>query len=92
MAKVVGLEDLLKSEKFGDEVKKLDFEQSMKLLEELVSGVERGSLPLEKAILSYEKGVGLVEHIRGLLSGAEEKLKVLKQNSDKSFSVAEKKV
>lgn len=55
----------------------LAFEDGLKLLEELVSKVETGSLPLESAILSYERGVALVARLRELLSGAEQKIKLL---------------
>jgi|GEM_PF-1429805 len=57
----------------------ISFEEGLKLLEELVAGVESGSLPLDKAILSYEKGVALIAHLRALLSGAEQKLRVLQK-------------
>ena len=77
MAKVT-LEQLLEGLKDKD-LKKLTFEQGLELLGELVSGVESGSLPLDTAIVSYERGVQLVGHLRSLLAGAEEKLRVLKQ-------------
>ncbi len=76
MAEGISLKDLL-DEKKGKNVTTLSFEQGLKLLDELVSSVESGTLPLDKAVLSYEKGVQLVNHLRGLLGGAEEKLKVL---------------
>ncbi|NDC37731.1 MAG: exodeoxyribonuclease VII small subunit [Proteobacteria bacterium] len=55
----------------------LSFEDGLKLLDELVQKVESGALPLETAIHSYEKGAKLIERLRGLLSGAEEKLELL---------------
>lgn len=78
MAKNITLKDLLDEtgeKKFDD----VSFEQGLKVLEELVSSVESTALPLEKAVLSYERGVLLVAHLRKLLSGAEEKLKILKE-------------
>ncbi len=74
------LEKFLSSEA-ADVVSKLPFERGLKLLEELVSKVESGTLPLEQAIQAYEKGAALVGKLRGQLSGAEEKLKVLKGGS-----------
>ena len=74
----VTLKDLL-DEKKGKRVSDLSFEECLKLLEELVQSVETGQLPLDKAMLSYEKGVELVNQLRTLISGAEEKLKILQQ-------------
>lgn len=78
MSETVTLKDFLDGKK-EKALAGLSFEQAIKLLEELVSGVESGTLPLDKAILSYEKGVNLVTHLRSLLAGAEEKLKVLQK-------------
>ena len=60
-------------------VAKLPFEAGLKLLEQLVATVEGGSLPLEQAIVAYERGATLVVHLRGLLTGAEEKLRILQR-------------
>jgi len=84
MAKELSLKDLLTKENAEELVKDLDFEQGLKLLEELVEKVESGSLPLEKAVASYERGVALVERLRNLLSGAEERLKVLEVGTKKT--------
>lgn len=76
--------EVLLSEKEKDLEKRLgelSFEGGLKLLEELVTRVESGTLPLEQAILSYERGVSLVAKLRGLLAGAEEKLKVLNKSA-----------
>ncbi len=76
-SKQITLVELLKSEDPGSIIKDLSFEAGLKLLEELVAKVEAGSLPLDQAISSYEKGAKVIEQLRALLSGAEEKLKVL---------------
>ena len=73
------LNDLLAMDDVDKGLKEVGFEQGLKLLEELVTKVETGALPLDKAVLSYEKGVGLIQKLRGLLSGAEEKLRELKR-------------
>ena len=75
--KTVTLEALLKGEVGAPEIQALKFEQALALLEEVVSSVESGALPLDQAIGSYEQGTQLVQHLRKLLSGAEEKLRVL---------------
>jgi exodeoxyribonuclease VII small subunit len=76
---VVTLETLLSGEVSEEQVHGLSFEQALKLLEEVVTSVESGSLPLDRAIGSYEHGTVLIKHLRKLLSGAEEKLRVLNQ-------------
>jgi len=77
----LSIEQLLSDEKVAEKLKGLSFEQALKLLEELVGSVESGTLPLERSITSYERGVALVDHLRGILSGAEEKLKVLQKGA-----------
>jgi exodeoxyribonuclease VII small subunit len=76
---LVTLEALLSGEVSESQVGALSFEQALKLLEEVVTSVESGSLPLDRAIGSYEHGTALIKHLRQLLSGAEEKLRVLNQ-------------
>ena len=76
---VVTLEALISGEVSEEQVNGLTFEQALKLLEEVVTSVESGSLPLDRAIGSYEHGSSLIKHLRKLLSGAEEKLRVLNQ-------------
>ena len=79
MKKSITVKDLF-SEKFGkEEISSLRFEQGLKLLEELVQSVEQGELSLDDAMTSYEKGALIIEQLRAQLSGAEEKLKVLKK-------------
>ncbi len=75
----VTLEALVSGEVSEAQVDALSFEQALKLLEEVVTSVEGGTLPLDRAIGSYEHGTALIKHLRKLLSGAEEKLRVLNQ-------------
>ena len=84
MEKTVTLKDLMTDPDFSGKLKELSYENGVKILEELVEKVESGGLPLEKAISAYEKGVELVRQLRSLLSGAEEKLKLLQKNGKTS--------
>ena len=77
MAKLT-LKALLSASDVKKKVKDLSFENGMELLEELVEKVETGSLALDQAISSYERGVLLVEALRNQLQGAEAKLEKLK--------------
>jgi exodeoxyribonuclease VII small subunit len=79
MAKEITLDGLLAGSVTSEDVTKCSFEVALRLLEEVVTSVEAGNLPLDKSIGSYEKGTLLVKHLRTLLSGAEEKLRVLQQ-------------
>lgn len=77
----ITIESLLSDKVTQEQISAATFEEGIKLLEEVVGAVELGALPLEKAIGAYEKGSLLVNHLRKLLSGAEEKLKVLQSGS-----------
>lgn len=77
MAKSVTLKELLATDDTQPLLTELSFEDGLKLLDELVQKVESGALPLETAIHSYEKGAKLIERLRTLLAGAEEKLELL---------------
>jgi len=79
MVKKISIEDILEKDGLDEKLADLSFEDGLRLLDELVQKVETGSLALDKAIVSYERGVALIEKLRGLLSGAEEKLKVLQR-------------
>ncbi len=69
-----------------DEIKKLNFEEGLKKLEELVTHLDDGDLSLEESISYYEIGIKLKSHCEKLLKTAE--LKILKV-SDKEKIVTE---
>jgi exodeoxyribonuclease VII small subunit len=54
-----------------------DFEASLKRLEEIVEHLEKGDIPLEKALDLYEEGIVLSKTCGELLSKAEMKLQRL---------------
>ena len=49
----------------------LTFEQKMQQLEAIVSQLERGDVPLEKALTQFEKGVKLSADLKKTLDQAE---------------------
>ena len=57
--------------------KKLDFEGSMARLEEIVSLLERGDAPLEKAMALFEEGAKLLRECTKQLDEAEQKVTLL---------------
>jgi exodeoxyribonuclease VII small subunit len=59
------------------ESKTPDFEQALAELEGLVERLERGDLPLEEALKTFERGVELTRHCQGSLKAAQQKVEIL---------------
>ena len=57
--------------------KKLDFEQSMARLEEIVGLLERGDAPLDEAMALFEEGAKLMRECTKRLDQAEQKVTLL---------------
>lgn len=53
------------------------FEQSMAELEQLVSQLEQGDLPLDQALAHFERGIQLTRQCQQQLEQAEQKVQVL---------------
>jgi exodeoxyribonuclease VII small subunit len=53
------------------------FEQSMAELEQLVSQLEQGDLPLDQALTHFERGIQLTRQCQQELEQAEQRVKVL---------------
>jgi exodeoxyribonuclease VII small subunit len=70
-----------------------DFEQALAELEALVARLERGDLPLDEALKTFERGVELTRHCQGALKAAQQRVEILlKRNGHteaEPFSVAE---
>ena len=62
--------------------KKLDFEQAMARLEEIVTALERGDAPLEEALKLFEEGAGLMKQCSAALDKAEQKVSKLLAGPD----------
>jgi exodeoxyribonuclease VII small subunit len=54
-----------------------DFERSLSELESLVERLERGDLPLEEALKTFERGVELTRHCQSSLKAAQQKVEIL---------------
>ena len=54
--------------------KKMDFEQALLRLEEIVTLLERGEAPLEQSLALFEEGSKLLRQCTGLLDKAEQKV------------------
>ena len=53
----------------------MTFEEDMKALEEIVTRLERGDVPLEESLKLYQKGKQMAKFLEERLSEAEEKVK-----------------
>ena len=63
-------------------VNEMSFEQAMAELEQVVSQLESGDVPLEDSIRLYEKGAALKEHCQKKLAEAEEKVAKITLDGD----------
>ncbi|MDU1443749.1 exodeoxyribonuclease VII small subunit [Clostridium cochlearium] len=66
-------------------VKKENYENLMKELEEVVSQMESGELSLDKSMELYEKGIKLSNKVYKILNDAEGKIKILTEEGEKDF-------
>lgn len=57
-----------------DTQKALSFEDALRQLEERVRELERGEVPLERALALYEEGVGLVRACHEKLDAADKRI------------------
>ena len=58
-----------------------------KKLEEIITELEAGDLPLEKSIKAFEDGIKLTRHCQKLLTEAELKIEKLVDSDDGSFDL-----
>lgn len=61
---------------------KINFEDSMQKLEEIVESLEKGDLTLEESLARYENGIKIYKQCVTLLEGIEKKIQVLTRSED----------
>ena len=66
-----------------------DFERALSELESLVERLERGDLPLEEALRTFERGVELTRHCQSSLKAAQQKVEILLKRSGQAGMDAE---
>jgi exodeoxyribonuclease VII small subunit len=69
------------------DVETLSFEVALKQLEEIVTKLERGDVPLEESIAIYERGEALKKHCEALLARAEERVEKIRSQEGKAIGV-----
>ena len=62
------------------DIEKMTFEQALAELENIVSQIDKGQLPLAQAIDSYSRGMALRTHCEKLLGDAKLKIEQLNPN------------
>lgn len=62
---------------------KLDFEQSLSRLEEIVRHLEKGDLPLSESLSLFEEGTKLLASCSAMLDEAEQQVVVLRKGADR---------
>ncbi len=63
-------------------VEEMSFEEAMQALEQVVSQLESGNVPLEQSIALYERGSALKARCEAQLKAAEEKLAAITLSAD----------
>jgi exodeoxyribonuclease VII small subunit len=67
----------------------MSFEEALARLEELVTRLEAGELPLEETIRTFEEGQKLLRACTELLGKAEQRVKEILRRADGSLDEAE---
>ncbi|MDR0249722.1 MAG: exodeoxyribonuclease VII small subunit [Burkholderiales bacterium] len=62
------------------------FEAAMAELEDIVTRMEQGSLPLAEALASYQRGATLLAYCQNALRDAQQQVQVLEEGMLKAFS------
>ena len=68
----------------GTDIQTLSFETALKQLEEIVTKLERGDVPLEESIAIYERGEALKKRCEALLAQAEERVEKIRVQDGKA--------
>ena len=61
---------------------KMNYEDAVARLQEIVSSLEKGNLPLADSLTLFEEGTALMKRCTELLDGAEQKVVMLKKGVD----------
>ncbi len=62
--------------------KKPSFEDQLNALEQLISGMEKGEMPLEESLRAYEEGMKMASQLEQELQNATQRLTVLRTGKD----------
>lgn len=65
--------------------KKPSFEEGMQQLEEIVTQLEKGEMPLDQSFAAYEKGMGMLKELREQLKAGEARIMEWTAQGEKPF-------
>jgi exodeoxyribonuclease VII small subunit len=65
------------------------FEVALAELENIVSSMEAGQLPLEKSLAAYKRGAELLKFCQAALQDAQQQVRILEDGVLKNFGAAE---
>ena len=69
----------------SDELEKMNFEDAMKELENLVDSLDKGDVSLDEAIAAYDRGSQLKDHCQKKLNEAKMKVQTIQSSGDKNI-------
>jgi exodeoxyribonuclease VII small subunit len=72
----------------SDDIAKMNFEDAMKALEEVVGQLERGEVALEQSLALYDRGAALKAHCAAKLKEAEEKVDLIRASEGRAVGTA----
>jgi exodeoxyribonuclease VII small subunit len=62
------------------------FEAALAELEQIVSGMEGGDMPLEQSLNAYRRGAELLQYCQAQLQSAQQQVKILEENTLKNLA------
>lgn len=65
------------------------FEAALSELEQIVTSMEEGQMPLEQSLAAYKRGAELLKLCQEALQDAQQQVRILEDNVLKSFGSAE---
>ncbi|MGE5522123.1 MAG: exodeoxyribonuclease VII small subunit [Rhodospirillaceae bacterium] len=73
----------------GSTPERPSFEAALTELEQIVTSMEEGQMPLEQSLAAYKRGAELLKLCQAALQDAQQQVKILEDNVLKSFGSAE---
>lgn len=73
----------------GSTPERPSFEAALIELEQIVTSMEEGQMPLEQSLAAYKRGAELLKLCQAALQDAQQQVKILEDNVLKSFGSAE---
>ena len=70
----------------GKSQKTLTFEAALAELEQVVTDMESGKLPLEESLAAYQRGAELLRLCRSRLEDAQQQVRILEEGTLKNFA------